>query len=168
MRPLLVGESNPYSDNPAHALMPSPAGSAGARLADHLGLPPHVYLAMFDRVNLLPSRARWSAGWARQCAAGVRAVYHDAKVVLLLGARVAAAFGLEDLRVWHSRVVRGVRYYRLPHPSGRSRVWNDRRSRVAARGLLRRVLRQWPKDDADRYLFESVVHSHYCGLGGKA
>ena len=69
MTVVLVGESNPHSADPCHALYPLPPNAAGGRLARVLGLPPREYLSAFpDRRNLLPQKAKWSAPLARRAA----------------------------------------------------------------------------------------------------
>lgn len=116
-RPLLVGETNPYSADTRHALLPWPPQSAGARLRKILLMTDEEYLAAFERVNLLGSLQKWSAPLARGEAAKLRAA-HTGPIVAL-GARVAAAFGLV-LFGSDDKVVC------VPHPSGLSRAWNER------------------------------------------
>ena len=73
MTVVLVGESNPHSADPCHALYPLPPNAAGGRLARVLGLPPREYLSAFpDRRNLLSGTAKWSAPTARAAADEVR------------------------------------------------------------------------------------------------
>ena len=50
-RALLIGEDNPLSAVPEHALFPYPVGCAGHRLAGILGLGNAAYLALW-RTNL--------------------------------------------------------------------------------------------------------------------
>lgn len=68
MKPLLVGEANPYGSDPAFALYPSPPGCSGDRLCRLvMGLDPDDYLERFERANLCPRR--WSLAEARTRAA---------------------------------------------------------------------------------------------------
>ena len=127
MRPLLVGESNPYSRNPGDALLPWPEGAAGARLRDILGMTNEVYLAAFDRVNLLGGSTKWSVRLARAVVSGLPDVDR-----ILLGARVCAAHGVGFVPFTCVRPdgFRGggaadVHWLILPHPSGRCRLWNE-------------------------------------------
>ncbi len=140
-RVLLIGESNPYGSDPRFALYPEPPGCAGARLCAILGYTKREYLRLFDRCNLL-SGPRWSAPEARRAAEALDVDYR-----VLLGARVAAAHGLtfepfcnvQDNGLGDCYAWRGVM---LPHPSGRSRLWNDYPQAVArARGLVRDLVR---------------------------
>lgn len=131
---LLVGESNTRTDNQCYALYPTPPGCAGARLCAILAMSHAQYLATFARVNLLGSR-HWSSAAARVAAETLTARYR-----VLLGARVAAAHGLPftpfrvvSLRPRWQGII-------LPHPSGRSRVWNDRSACVTARELVRALV----------------------------
>lgn len=131
MQVYLVGEANPYSDDPADALLPYPAGSAGARLRAILGVTEDYYLAHFQRRNLC--RSTWNLRAARETAAYLASMKY-ARLVLL-GAKVAAAFGLRfQLVQWHVGPLRlcdepaggVIRLCAvLPHPSGRSRAWHE-------------------------------------------
>jgi hypothetical protein len=138
----LIGEANPYSSDPADALLPRPPRSAGARLRAILALPEPHYLATFERVNLC--RCVWRDGPAR--AAALRLSRERVRLILL-GARVARAFGLDFAALlWHAGPLRlplpgspvrivGI----LPHPSGRSRHWHDPASAERARDVIYRV-----------------------------
>lgn len=122
----LIGEQNPYSSDPKFALYPLPKGAAGARLMRALDLDPHSYLALFERRNLLGSE-RWSAPAAREAAARIGGKLQEGDCAVLLGAKVAAAFGYPyDAHLLPYRDERlGVSLLVVPHPSGRSRAWND-------------------------------------------
>lgn len=139
MKALLVGEANPYGADPDYALYPLPLRASGDRLCTLvMELDRRDYLNRFDRVNLCPSR--WSVREARASAERIRA--EDCPAVVLLGAKVAGAFGL-DFRPF--TVVRsglgecddGRRFVILPHPSGLCRIWNEPRAFERARAALR-------------------------------
>jgi hypothetical protein len=150
-RPFLVGESNPYGSDPAMALYPLPEGSSGARLCAALEMHPSEYLANFERRNLLLGEETWSESLARWRAARVHA---DASglPIILLGRRVARAFGLGDL-LFFERVDRGGPITLLPHPSGRCRVWCEAETATRARKLAWAAVAQAaklePRDLAD-------------------
>ena len=131
MKPLLVGEANPYSQDPEDALFPWPPGSAGGRLCRLLGWGQGHYLRAFDRVNLytIPPRT-WSAPAARQVAGWILAEREGD--VVLLGARVVRAFLPDPIPLW----TRCERFVALPHPSGRSREWHHREAVERLRALL--------------------------------
>lgn len=131
-RPLLVGELNPYGVDPAMALYPLPLWASGHRLQLKLGLSMREYLRAFDRVNLCTGS--WSAPVARHLAAGLMADGRHRDFVLL-GARVAKAFGLE-FRPFTRELRGGQWFVLLPHPSGRSRGWNPVDAGELARALL--------------------------------
>jgi hypothetical protein len=143
-RAVLVGEDNPYSQDPRYALYPYPANSAGHRLQSKImGVSLGDYLAM-GRENLC--WGGWSASAAKDGAARVLGAYPADVPVVLLGAKVAAAFCLA--RPWpftwrHQSMshMGGAprRVVFLPHPSGRCRVWNDPSSYEMARDVLREV-----------------------------
>lgn len=139
-RPLLVGEANPHSTEPRHALFPLPPGCAGGRLCHQvMRLPVAEYVRRFDRANLC--HPTWRSVAARKAA---RRVVDEARLaggrdVVLLGSRVARAFGVDPTPF---RVVEsdgGVRFVVLPHPSGRCRVWNEPGSFARARRLLKKA-----------------------------
>lgn len=142
MKPLLVGEANPYGGDPEFALYPDPPGCAGHRLCHKvMGLDAEEYLERFERVNLCPTK--WSLREARERAielAGPRA----ASTVVLLGARVARAFQYPfdpfavHTSYWSGTVFNGIgRVVVLPHPSGLSRAWNAPGAYERAREALR-------------------------------
>jgi len=135
-RAILVGESNPYSRNPDDALLPYPAQSAGARLRGLLGWTEDEYLESFWRVNLIRGRC-WHQAEAEQVAAKlvIDALRHDLDVVML-GARVAAAFSKPPLEPW----ARDGNLVRVPHPSGRCREWYKPGARERLRRLMGRYL----------------------------
>lgn len=131
MRPLLVGEANPYGADPYFALYPLPEHASGGRLARILGLGEKRYLDAFDRRNLCPTE--WSMRVARAEAALIMAA--PARPVVLLGAKVARAFGLP-----YRPFTRSAHLFLLPHPSGLNRIWNEPGSVHRARELLAPLL----------------------------
>ena len=150
----LLGESNPYQDpddDPDHEfdLFPRPPGSAGARLCAILGHDESEYLRLYERRNLLQG-PRWSAPRARESARIFRDEVCRARGGLVLcGAKVAAAFGLNfklhllhplrfvgrlcnevDERTlsaesWRDLAAHEIPAIVVPHPSGRCLAWND-------------------------------------------
>ena len=148
MSAILVGESNPHSADPRHALYPLPTNAAGGRLARALGLSARDYLRVFpDRRNLLPPKTKWSAPLARRGADDVLRAAPPGAVLVLLGARVSAALGVDYRsglylpRMAHvgADVPRRRVVLVLPHPSGRCREWNDPQTAERVRSALREV-----------------------------
>lgn len=139
--PLLVGESNPYGDDPYFALYPEPPHSAGGRLCRLvLGLSPLEYFAGFDRVNLCSGV--WNLRQARERAQALLEEAHELgrPAVVLLGSKVCSAFRVaftpfteEFIEVSDDQMLRTIV---LPHPSGLNRLWNDPRSFTRAREAL--------------------------------
>jgi hypothetical protein len=140
MKPLVVGEANPYGGDPYFALYPKPENSAGWRLC-HLVLGfeyAKTYLDLFDRVNLCPRD--WSMKVARERAVQLRSV--PAFQAVLLGRKVAAAFRLEDVppfTVWRPSEVSRAWCVVLPHPSGLCMEWNKPGAFERARVLVQSV-----------------------------
>lgn len=146
--PLLVGEDNPHSGDPRHALFPHPVGCAGQRFAERIaGWGTSGQLAAW-RTNLCVGR--WSDQEARARAYQIlRDESPPWRVVVLLGRKVARAFRSVEYRVcdeapFSSVVVTTPPFnlltlVYLPHPSGRCRAWNDPGAAQRARALLAKV-----------------------------
>ena len=136
-KPLIVGELNPFAGEDYLALFPHPRSSSGGRLCAFLGLEPATYLERFDRTNLC--RGKWCQRAATD-RAGELARQGDRRAFVLLGRRVAAAFGVE-FRPFTVHVGPDALYAQLPHPSGKNRrIWGDPLSIELARrtvGALR-------------------------------
>jgi hypothetical protein len=133
VRPILVGEVNPRSRDPRLALWPDPPRCAGGRLLAILGVTRAAYFRDFERCNLCSGR--WHAGLASLHADALLALL-PRRVLVLLGARVAGAFGV-DRRPFSVVVGEEHTLVLLPHPSGRCRAWNDPGAVERARDALR-------------------------------
>ncbi len=156
MKPLFVGELNPYGSDERYALYPEPENSAGGRLCRLvLGLSVKQYIRHFDRANLCVGK--WSNKEARRRADAICAESSSAsgRKIVLLGVRVSAAFGVSS----HPFTVvrRGsIVFVVLPHPSGLNQVWNQ----VDAFDRARVVLREngiLPVDDSRSTLIEDLL-----------
>jgi hypothetical protein len=118
-KPIIVGESNPYGGDDTYALYPAPDGCSGHRLCCLiLAMSRRDYLDSFERVNLL--RGKWGVPMARRAADDLSGTPN--KRFILLGSKVAAAFGLSFVP-FGSASWRGSGFAMLPHPSGRCRLW---------------------------------------------
>lgn len=126
-RILLVGESNPYGDDPDFALYPLPEHASGGRLARILGLSRGEYLRRHDRVNLCVGA--WSMPAAVERALQVHGERPEGSGIVLCGVKVAGAFRRaaaypDDQFKPMSLAQHGSRWYlTLPHPSGLCRAW---------------------------------------------
>jgi hypothetical protein len=129
-RIVLVGESNPYSDEPYFALYPTPEGASGWRLCCLiLGMERSAYLHTFDRVDLV--RGPWRIRAAREAAARLT---HSRRV--LLGTKVAAAHGIAFVPFSIIEEDAGRRWLVWPHPSGRNtRMWTPEAIDLARRQI---------------------------------
>lgn len=134
MRPVLVGEDNPYGADPRHALYPHPEQSAGGRLCFKvLGLTRQEYMSRFDRVNLCSSN--WNMAEAKSTARIISAKY---ETIVLLGKKVAAAFEFRRLpKPFYVIDIERPYYVFLPHPSGLCRTWHEPGAFERARAVLR-------------------------------
>lgn len=152
MKPLLVGESNPYQADPRlaqrFALYPDPPRCAGWNLCHRImQLDEGEYLRRFDRVNLCDGA--WSMKEARQNAKSFLnlrygALVHEevlddnptALTLVLFGSRVCAAFDIAFTPFdWFRRL--DYCFVILPHPSGLSRAWNEPGAFERARNILK-------------------------------
>lgn len=138
---LLVGEAPAPSDGP---LAPGEAltGSSGRRIASLAGLAWDDYLALTERVNLFDELPPiWLPYEAREAARLIIPRMYDRRTILL-GQKVAAAFGLaggEAMLEWATRWtsdIAGAEVAIVPHPSGRNRWWNDRANVARASTFL--------------------------------
>jgi uracil-DNA glycosylase len=131
----LVGEApGPNSD----WSKPLIGGSSGGRLAKILGLSLRGFLDLFETYNLIskfPS-GKWPS---RQASKSAILIMDDVSGrldgLVLLGRKVASAFGLgrEEVFSRHSR--EGLSYLLLPHPSGISKSWDPCTRRAAWEAL---------------------------------
>lgn len=133
LKPMLVGESNPYGGDDRFALYPAPDGCSGHRLACLiLGMHRAHYLEAFDRVNLV--RGKWSVTKARAMAESLwnRPTGQVPKFILL-GAKVSAAFQTPFVPF---EISEGGTILVLPHPSGLCRLWNEPDAFALARAAV--------------------------------
>lgn len=142
MKPLLIGEDNPYGSDPRFALYPRPTFSAGGRLCHRiLRLTEKEYIRDFERVNLCGGK--WSVKEARKKAMELSLGRgQDTSPFVLLGTKVAKVFGVpfEPFTVVPQPLGGGAHraLIILPHPSGLNRLWNGIDSFEKAREVLRR------------------------------
>lgn len=130
IKPLLVGELNPYGSDAEFALFPLPTNASGGRLARILGLSRAQYLRTFDRVNLCTGR--WELRSARVAAVHLK-TERLGGIVVLLGRKVQDAFRLSGLAPFTAHARDGLVYAILPHPSGLCRLWKEPDSAERAR-----------------------------------
>jgi len=143
MRPLLIGQAPGPNTDPECPLFPVPARATGGRLQELTGLTRGDYLRTFDRMNLLPyfpgsdaQGDRFPVPDAKFAARAIRPLLNG-RTVVLVGRNVATAFGFkfefhEWCEHWYARRRCSVqkdngtcRMAVTPHPSGRSRWYND-------------------------------------------
>lgn len=129
MKVILVGELNPYGQDPRYALYHEPEHASGARLRRILGLRITTYVGLTKR-NLCIGR--WSMKAAQ--AAARQILKEDWDCVVMLGAKVKAAFGVK-LDAFSGQGV----LVALPHPSGRNPAWNYINAAHEARELMKRM-----------------------------
>lgn len=135
-RPLIVGEA-PSRDGKGK-IRPLD-GKSGARLEQILRIAPGTLPRYFRLANLLQEyEDRFPPRHVVRVRACVVRRKHIRRgdVIFLLGRNVAMAFGFSELGYFEEAFHKGSRYYVIPHPSGRSRVFNDWMTRERAAKLL--------------------------------
>lgn len=154
MKPVIVGESNPFGGDEYYALYDEPEGCTGDRLCRMvMGLRSETYRRSFERRNLLRG-SRWSAPRAREAASVLVERLPESRVWILLGKRVAVAFGFHgewkppctSVDTIGDRILppKCGLILALPHPSGLNRMWNDPELSGRCRKLLQSVLPEIP------------------------
>jgi hypothetical protein len=135
VKPVLVGESS--VDGEAFA-----GGYSACRLARLVGVPVAELPGVFSMVNLLGPEddgAAWPASRARAAAGILRAALGGRRLLVLCGRRVASAFGVGELPFFERARSGSFDVVVVPHPSGRSRWWNDPWNRRQARAFFGRL-----------------------------
>lgn len=127
-KPLIIGEAPGKNGDASKPI----GGRVGARLAACCGLTMEEFLEAFDRVNLLdeqpqdaPKGMQFNVRLAGKKAKQIEASFAVGQVVLLLGKRVGAAFGLKRVPYFETLALNHAKVTIVPHPSGVNRVWND-------------------------------------------
>lgn len=172
LRPLVVGEA------PSRTSKAPLDGSSGRRLASLAGVPHGELAARFELANLLdrwPGRgsgsgAAFPSAEARAAAASMEV---EGRKVVLLGKRVASAFGVVAglLSVVRHR---GGEVLVLPHPSGASRWWNSPGNRTLAEIAIRSFVGEGPGADrnaisgAGRWRFDGEVADAFDEMLGRS
>jgi len=141
-RPLLVGEAPNRTGDARRPL----DGRVGARLAGFAGLDVAAYRRRFARVNVLGAWPGASGGKgaafyhdvAAREATRLRRRFRGRRTVVLLGQRVARAFGVRP-DYFVERRVAGARVFVVPHPSGIVRWYNDPANVARMRRFMRAV-----------------------------
>lgn len=111
-------------------------GNTGRNLADIAGWPWGRYVAQTDRRNLFDTpQAAWDTRAAAESAQRIEATLRQCQV-LLLGVRVAHAFSYDDVGNYEWEQRGRILFARIPHPSGRNRMWNDPMERARAYKFL--------------------------------
>jgi uracil-DNA glycosylase len=139
---VLVGEApgrDDITERPSLAL----TGSTGKNLCAIAGWDWLNYLRYTERRNLFYTpQFAWSR-WAAEGAAEEMIPLFRGRRVILLGVKVAEAF--------HSKAINAAPNYewldlydgvvaKVPHPSGRNRMWNSKDERAAAHEFLKDLL----------------------------
>ena len=132
MKALVIGEAPGVYVAGAEPL----TGTVASKIIRYAGISMNDYLSLTERTNLFRNPVtRWHNDEAMAAAEGIREqTMMQGQRVVLLGVRVATAFGVKDLSLykWHDhRLPFGGHAYviRVPHPSGRNLLLNDPKER---------------------------------------
>lgn len=147
---LLVGEQPRPGGNPQLPLWPWPKNGSGGRLLAMSGMQLIDYFRLLARVNVSRQPvARWSANGARQRGLWLLRGLPDGTRVVACGARARDALGVSDFFLLHPMYTGmedmlqdggagpRVEVVAIPHPSGRTREYNDPDNAKLARGWIR-------------------------------
>lgn len=139
-RPLIVGEAPSATSDPETPI----SGECGKRLARYASLSLSDFQAKFARMNLImkyPGKdegskgTRWDAATAKRFA---DVVDSKDRLVILLGLRVAAAFGFKADYL-EEKPYRGGLFVIVPHPSGINQWYNKWRNVAKVKKYLTAV-----------------------------
>lgn len=106
---------------------PLAGGHTGKKIEKLLGLSFRDYLKYYRRFDLIKfyPGTRWPKENASGNARIIRDLHEPGAHLVLLGRKVAEAFGAGDLEFCEYDVRDGVTYWVSPHPSGLNRWWQD-------------------------------------------
>jgi uracil-DNA glycosylase len=146
LKPLMIGEAPSKNEH-----VPQPlSGRVGKRMAECCGLTLEEFLDFFERTNLLKERqdTKEKGFEFDSVAAALEAeklwhdgvTFHNDRVVLLLGHRVATAFGAANVYLIEQHLGTRAKVYVLPHPSGVNRWWNESANVKTMNEFMRRVV----------------------------
>jgi len=140
MKPLLVGEQNPYQSDPRlaqrYALYPDPPRCAGWNLCHRvMQLDEGEYLRRFDRVNLCDGK--WAMKEARARAKTLLNAGDPDRRVILFGAKVCKAFDFSFYPFLFVKTYAPLKVVILPHPAGLARAGNEPGAHERARAVLK-------------------------------
>jgi len=142
LKPMVVGEA-PGGKKNARSGDSTLAGAVGSglRLRNLSGLTHDEWVSGWVRINLC--RNEWDPRKAQEKADYLRRdMFRGRPAIVLLGAKVARAFGYE-FKPFCSIVVAGTTVYTIPHPSGLCRYWNDPDYVKMGEDVMGGITREW-------------------------
>lgn len=153
-KPALVGLNNPFSPRPSHALVSWPAGCPGHRVLSMIqevepDFSEDEYLDAFWRMNLwrgleLPEGRGSMALLQTEGRHLLRTLTEEPRDVVLFGVKVwyCVLNRQPTMTPWFESLdVNGSTFWKLPHPSGLCREYNDESNRRRAGEILLRLAR---------------------------
>lgn len=154
-RPLIIGEAPGKNGDPSKPC----EGRIGARLAACAGITYEEYLTLFDRINLLdeqpqdaPKGMAFNVKQAGKIARAMEPTLEERPLVLLLGKRVAGAFGFTGAEYFQmttlGRIAAQTPFYIVPHPSGVNRWWNELGNELQMIRFMHSIVAKTPEDIA--------------------
>ncbi len=148
MKPIIVGEG-PSPSFVGHPKLRPLFGNPTRVLCDAMGLEVSctghradlLRYVKFGRLASLESlcKGKWDLREA-ESKATVLCFGASGRTFILLGKRVARAFGFRDLPFFQQKVHWSHNLVVLPHPSGLNRLWNDEETRRKAGDVLKKFL----------------------------
>lgn len=142
---ILVGEAPGGSGPGPHPALAT-TGQSGRTLAALAGLTNEEYERVFKRLNLFnkPETTRYTSWEFALRAERMSELFIAGDRVILLGTRVARAFGVQNraLFQWYAQLAPSGTFWvaLVPHPSGRNRALNDAAVRDQFSAFLREAV----------------------------
>ena len=141
MKPLIIGEGPSKYGDPSRPI----GGRIGRRLAALSGVDSATFAQQFSKMNLLDTwpgqsgkGSKFDAARARESAQRSGRRLRRGRIVILLGKRVAEAFGIEPV-YFDRQSLRDADAFVVPHPSGVNRWYNVSSNRRKMRAFMMRV-----------------------------
>jgi uracil-DNA glycosylase len=137
---LLVFGEAPGRDSISHSPSLALTGASGRALCGYAGWGWLDYLKGTERVNLfMDPQPVWMRDEARESAVNLLWTIRGRRA-LLLGGKVAQAFGVAGSPHYTWMDFAGGSIALMPHPSGRNRMWNEQGEKLTAHDFLQDLL----------------------------
>lgn len=127
---------------------PLAGGHTGRKIEKLLGLSFRAYLKHYRRFDLIKfyPGTKWPKENAAANARLIHNLHEPGAHLVLLGRKVAEAFGVSDLDFCEKGERDGVTYWVSPHPSGLNRWWQDPANKALGLAFWSSISKARPPD----------------------